>query len=1474
MGYLEGNDRIYRIKFLPNGNVEGELLHKGNLNFSKKNPIETLNFYESESIQKIYWIDGNNQLRFFNKNSSTFENWNDNTFDCIPELDLKESVEISSDSTVGGIFAAGTIQYAFTYYNLYGQQSNIFYISSLYNVALNTRAGAPDEVISNSFKIKISNLDRKYDYVRIYSIQTTSLNNVSVSIVGDYSIPKNDNDDKVFNIIEIVDSGLYKETVSESSLLYIRGEKLIPNAIAQKDGTLFLANYKLSNSAIGNLQIQKKNSSVSIDLYKLLFKGNDGLTSPGYDSKATSFIELSSKEMMADLTHNKYYSYTPDSLMNKKTTGTNIGDFESFKTFKTNEVYRMGVQFQHNSGVWSEPLFINDKTIDLLNFTEPIYWNESDISFVRYCGVKAKIKLHDTEWHLIKTLTDNGFIKARPVVVYPNVYERKVIAQGVVNPSMYFCDDRISKNINNVSSWFFRPMVHKRKNPNSNFTPRLYNWITGGDTFTDYSGRTTKFGTFAEWRHNFALPSARCYDSTNINNVNKWVLTLTNIGSTAILNRGYINQEIQSLHHNYLMNAYCTQGWKTSAGIVPSSNIMSFVNGNFVRIQSITPEQFERFYPNEPFIDQNIITFHSPDIEYDTYFNNINKEDLEIRVVGYVNITSFLSDKFNTISTGQIDPKAPGFIEKGYNKLNTNTDIDINNILFENITTTPGSNMVISTPIYRDKKFINANDPTLEDYTTFPIYPWHAMGSTLGYDVTSLALLEYNKTANLRYSSFTTYLTNATTINGYRKAAPRVLSTMTSSNIKTVVDISKIELYDYENNELVKLNFAHEKMQNIFYQGNVNKVVNSSPALYPDGYPLLQSEAFSLTSDNNIAEYNKYDRYYIQAYNNVTSSRVYKRTPVRIKFNTTPHLVFGLEPINYGEYISQPILPSVNNHYNLNGNYGQPFWDNQMWYTSQNNIEVKHPNNISNEFVETDFGGLWLVEIWRKDSALKHRFGDMVNEYGNNIPTQESLEKLSWVPCGEPVSLLESNNFPKTFVEIEYTEGDTYLQRYDCLKTYGQPTEKQSITEILSFVCESRIASDGRYDKLRGIPKITYATKENFNTINPVYSQKNNYFTYSSLNYNKSYIKDFPNSILWTTAKISGALIDTWTNINLFSSTESDGNLGPITSIVNHNNKLIGFQPKGIFEILFNSRVQIPTSDNNPIQITSNYKLESLNYIVKNVGSLNKWSINNDSPGEIYFIDDINRSLFSLSKFENITLNKGFYTWGNENLNKLLPWNMQTFDNFKLFYNSILKDVYLVDKTTCLAYSQFSDQFTSFYEYYNTPFMFNISNKFITISKDRSLTNNKFYLWENNIGDYNKFFNKNYGYHIEYNVNTEPTVSKIFDSLEFRADSYVDNILFKNPLFDKISVKNENQYGEYTLLTPTLYSNKNLIGRYKVWRTFIPRDSIVINSPSVLSGYNYNKNRMMGTNLYLKLSSEGITNHKTILKDITVFMRR
>ena len=70
--------------------------------------------------------------------------------------------------------------------------------------------------------------------------------------------------------------------------------------------------------------------------------------------------------------------------------------------------------------------------------------------------------LHDTNYKLIETLVQNNYIKARGVVVYPNAYERTVIAQGVVNPTLFSTDDRVNGTPHNFSSWFFRPMNDKK----------------------------------------------------------------------------------------------------------------------------------------------------------------------------------------------------------------------------------------------------------------------------------------------------------------------------------------------------------------------------------------------------------------------------------------------------------------------------------------------------------------------------------------------------------------------------------------------------------------------------------------------------------------------------------------------------------------------------------------------------------------------------------------------------------------------------------------------------------------------------------------------------------------------------------------------------------------------------------------------------------------------------------------------------
>ena len=131
-----GKDYIIRIT-KEGGNYISEVLFEGALNFKKKHLIQTLGNYESPLVQKVYWTDGYNQPRFinivadklYNKDLSTITDYKElypeGNFDFVPNLLLNEEVSVSK--VVGGQFSPGTIQYAFTYYNKYGQESNIFY---------------------------------------------------------------------------------------------------------------------------------------------------------------------------------------------------------------------------------------------------------------------------------------------------------------------------------------------------------------------------------------------------------------------------------------------------------------------------------------------------------------------------------------------------------------------------------------------------------------------------------------------------------------------------------------------------------------------------------------------------------------------------------------------------------------------------------------------------------------------------------------------------------------------------------------------------------------------------------------------------------------------------------------------------------------------------------------------------------------------------------------------------------------------------------------------------------------------------------------------------------------------------------------------------------------------------------------------------------------------------------------------------
>ena len=139
------NDKIYKIWF-KDGVLTGKELYSGNLNFSYQHPIEALSFYENEELIKVYWTDGINQPRMINIAADIIvvESYNNNSFDFVKKIEFNEEVTIKKNEVSNGTFAPGVIQYAFTYYNIYGQESNIFYTSSIYNISPKNRASSPE----------------------------------------------------------------------------------------------------------------------------------------------------------------------------------------------------------------------------------------------------------------------------------------------------------------------------------------------------------------------------------------------------------------------------------------------------------------------------------------------------------------------------------------------------------------------------------------------------------------------------------------------------------------------------------------------------------------------------------------------------------------------------------------------------------------------------------------------------------------------------------------------------------------------------------------------------------------------------------------------------------------------------------------------------------------------------------------------------------------------------------------------------------------------------------------------------------------------------------------------------------------------------------------------------------------------------------------------------------------------------------
>lgn len=1076
-------------------------------------------------------------------------------------------------------------------------------------------------------------------------------------------------------------------------------------------------------------------------------------------------------------------------------------------SFKGGEVYRFGLVFQNNRGEWSDVVYVGDYQNDL-------YPEDSGTSFK---APKARITINSSA---VAKLYDMGYRKAKAVVVYPSINNRLTICQGVLCPTVYNINSRKSNSPYAMSSWFFREM-HTNMSINNVGTQN---------------------------KHNYNI----------YNDINDYIP---------------IKDRVYSSDNFFSENGLAKSGVSQFRAEISCADI-----NNYYSYNSDDPQNM--------YVDWNTVTMNTPEVDFslEDSSSSIPTENLKLRIIGIIPLTSNASDIYVNTSTQPLKVASfTGLHNTNDNHSNINTDAGTPRLTkfdwydydyHQETTDKKRTDWNIDKQVFEtsDDYDLNRNQTLQEafkqditgvkvykDHKVYPLYPWQGAKSLVGQykakDDNGMiySALRKKVISNIRTSAFTYYFPD------------KSLS----------YDIGNVGLYSGDI-PLVKLS---SDVNDVDHAGQFNYYGEMDTILSPRDY---YQTYHGLLIDYSTKSYN------LGSLEEVSEILPMGKTndPVRMKYKSSPHLACHL---NYTKDGKQELLPKFNlrsfvfgdqgngdakvSATTFSGEYYVPGWsDRVLDKTSNNPLIVKvsslHQNTIDLSypsfplFNSMDYmtsGFMYIGEFYKEAPT------DLSTLFGGKTPM--ALEKNQWHTAG-PTMALEKGS-PCT---VKCLQGDTYYQRYDSLKTYPYTDEDPNqIVEILSFMCETRMNIDGRYDSNRGLYSNLYMNNVNFNLFNPAYTQQDSFFNYYFLDPERNDTDTYPNDFIWTKTKTMGEEIDTWSNINSVSSYSLDGDKGNLNSIVNYNDSLLTFQDTGIARIMYNDRVQVSASDGVPIELANSQKVSGKQYLSNTIGCSNKDTIQ-ITPNGVYFMDSNSKDLYLFGNGMNsLTKAKGFNNYLYD----------KDISKYKTFYDKKLKDVYFIDDTECLDFNEQLNEFEGFYDYEGTDYMFNYNDSFIGIKGNT--------IWKQYAGDYNMFYGSYKPFWLTF-ISNDGNVDKTFNTVEFEADSWDKDNNIMSDTFDHLSVWDEYQVGECSLRSLNMnnhYHFSNLKRKFRIWRANIPREVKLkdITFPDALSrmqrgdistdtGKVLNMveglNRIRNTWAYIRLKKNNENTDKTILHGLKV----
>lgn len=1422
----EGNStstHIYRVEKTNLGYDTLTLYEDGGqLNISPKFPIEALGSYENDAIQKVYWVDGRNQPRVINI-MKTDGGYNPELLGFVPILNLDESVEVTKNYGTG-VFAPGVIQYAFTYYKKYGQESNIFLTTPLQYLAPIDRGANPEDKVANSFTIVLKGIDKKFDFLRVYSIHRTSIDAIpTVLRVVDLPIENKDT-------VTYTDSGTTGDTVDPTQLLYIGGEQLVAHCITTKDNTLFLGNIEQDNSDY-------------LDVASLSDKNW---------SKATSSRSLPLEETSST------YFIKPHSMIS----------YEA--GFKTKETYRCGWQYQLQNGKWSSPIFLEDT---VLSSTYP--WEAHSL-------ISKKYTLNSV---VVDKLLEIGAKRVRPCVVFPTTSERTVLCQGILCPTIYQYSSRKSSSPYAMSSWYFRPAKGTAEGGGFDTThiPPDIEYLHNKALATDARRGAEIQNMYS--RVDVINGEAKVHVGNTSNSYTKYTVThVTNMGSSATVedyfkHTFFIDENIVTFHSPdieldttlqnssmeglklNIIGVTCLKG--TIGDISLQTSSPAWKGSGFERIQVgtllsagfkytgglvTTPSYIDHAVPS----DHNTATetaqhsflvypWHRSGSMNDDQRGTVEGKELtRTAVLETKKICNFKVFSDNTsfgsgvLSYGITTPQLWNSselqvlqVETGYSHKRVpyygNADI---------MSTAPLPYPIYFAPAYSSDIATTgtalSTDPVRIKYKSTPHLvfslesdPDHIISKGFDdYTGPAVTILPKNESLGLGESDFpasrdsSSPSTPAVTyeVSGLFKTSAN--SGVVANNIIQVIGIDS----GYILSGLTKQSDGSYKAYLMARDGKNYGGFPNWTSSYYTFQEKMKNAIFKISSGTLVESGNALG---------LTASNYDTTVTIKHQVNSGPVV------ISAGAYEGESVYLQVTDIYN--DSYGPAHAWALLTLAKLDTPTVEGGDGDSGDDLEEEGSSSDTYPISVRSLSMVSAevpyllIGELVRE-GNTDqkfggPYILSKTNNMWYPAGDPVVLPNSGD-----VTIDFQYGDTWYSRYDCLKTYPFTQEDEnSIIEIGSFLCETRVNIDGRYDRNRNKVDNLNVTPQIFNLVNEVYTQKDNFFNYRILEDDAYRLNKFANQVTWSLEKTSASDTDPWTNITLANTLDMDGEKGKVTALRTWNEYLLCFQEKALSQILFNSRVQIPTTDGVPIEISNGYKVDGSRLLSGNIGCSNKWATTTTTTG-IYFLDSNTDSLYIFNgQLANLSEDRGMDWWVRQNHTDKV-WNPIYYrrgvpNGVRAFYDNKYGDIYFtpgpvegIDQPDALCYSEQLGQFTSLMSYGGTQAMFNFADGFYSLRE----TDGNVKLYQNNVGDYNDFYGTPKGWSFSFISNQNPTLTKIFDTIDLRTDHYwtygTEQLLNSCPM-NYMEVDNEYQHSGTVLL-----DSRNMRKKFRVWRGLLPRN--------------------------------------------------